>query len=79
MCHQFSYLSIYLFEFLIKYLIDKSEASHKLLMDTLLSHGLRKDLFAVMSFDSALSMRSDHVGVHARFKEDSPNAVFVYI
>ncbi len=47
-------------------------------MDTLSSHGLKKDRIAGMSFDGAMSMRSDHVGVQARIKEDSPHAVYIW-
>lgn len=32
-------------------------------MDTLSSHGLKKDRIAGISFNGAVSMRSDHVGV----------------
>ena len=32
-------------------------------MDTLSSHGLKKDRIAGISFDGAISMRSNHVGV----------------
>jgi len=45
-------------KFLIKYFIDNGEVSLKLLMDTLSSHGLKKDHITGISFDGAISMRN---------------------